>query len=275
MTESSVTGGFAAEAADLARGQAAARRVAFTTRLAASLCGTGALLGIWAWASAGLPDPVLPSPARTGTALVDLARSGELVTQLTRTLGRTLVGSILAVTLGIACGVLCGLSSVADEVVRPVRILLTGLPPVVTVVIAMIWLGPSGPVVVLAVATAMVPQIMLATREATRVVDRDLLEMSRLFRVPLRWRLRHIVVPATAPPVLAAVAVALSNALRLAMMAELLAAPDGSGAGIATARTYLETPTVFAWAVVAVVFALAVDALVLGPVRKKAVAWSL
>lgn len=244
-------------------------------RVAASLCGACALLGIWAWASAGLPDIVLPSPTRTFTAIIDLARSGELVGQLTRTLERTLLGSAIAVTLGIGFGVLCGLSVIADEFVRPARILLTGLPPVVTIVIAMIWLGPSGPVVVAAVATAMIPQIMLATREAVRVVDRDLVEMSKLFRVPLRWRLRHVIVPATAPPVLAAVAVALSNALRLAMMAELLAAPDGSGASIATARTYLETPTVFAWAVVAVLFALTVDALVLGPVRRKAIAWSL
>lgn len=53
-------------------------------------------------------------------------------------------------------------------------------------VIAMIWLGPSSPVVVLTVATAMGPQIMLATRESVRAMDRDLLEMSRLFRVSLR-----------------------------------------------------------------------------------------
>lgn len=247
----------------------------FPVRLAAGLCGAGSLLGIWAWASMGLPDIVLPSPLRTFAAIIDLASSGELVEQLARTLARTLLGSALAVALGIGFGVLCGLSTIADEFVRPARILLTGLPPVVMIVIAMIWLGPSGPVVVLTVATAMGPQIMLATREAVRVVDRDLLEMSRLFRVSLWWRLRHVIIPATAPPVLAAVAVTLSNALRLAMMAELLAAPDGSGASIATARTYLETPTVFAWAVVAVTFALTVDALVLGPVRRKVLAWSL
>jgi NitT/TauT family transport system permease protein len=77
-----------------------------------------------------------------------------------------------------------------------------------------------------------------------------------------------------APPVLAAVAVTLSNALRLAMMAELLAAPDGSGASVATARIYLDTPTVFAWAIVAVAFALVVDWFVLGPVRRRAIAWA-
>ena len=108
----------------------------------------------------------------------------------------------------------------------------------------------------------------------TRGVDRDLLEVGTVFGVPLRWRLRHLVLPATAPPVLAALTATLSNALRLVMMAELLAAPDGSGAGIATARTYLDTPTVFAWAVVAVAFALTVDVVLFGPVRRRAIGWS-
>jgi ABC-type nitrate/sulfonate/bicarbonate transport system permease component len=100
---------------------------------------------------------------------------------------------------------------------------------------------------------------------------RVLLEMSALFRVSMRWRLRHVVLPAVAPPVLASVAVTLSQALRLAMMAELLAAPDGAGAGVAAARSYLDTPTVLAWALIAV-FALVVDGLVLGPVRRRALA---
>lgn len=243
-------------------------------RRGAALLSLVLLLGAWAWAAHGLPAIVLPTPSRTGQALVELARSGELVEQLGRTLWRTVLGSALGIGLGIALGVAAGLSVVVDGLLQPLRVLLAGLPPVVTVVIAMIWLGPSGIIAVLAVVAAMFPHVLVTSREATRTVDRDLLEMSRLFRVPLRWRLRHVVLPAMAPPVLAAVAVTLSNALRLAMMAELLAAPDGSGASVAAARTYLDTPTVFAWAIVAVAFALVVDWLVLGPVRRRAIAWA-
>jgi ABC-type nitrate/sulfonate/bicarbonate transport system permease component len=96
--------------------------------------------------------------------------------------------------------------------------------------------------------------------------------MRALFRVSMRWRLRHVVLPAVAPPVLASVAVTLSQALRSAMMAELLAAPDGAGAGVAAARSYLDSPTVLAWALIAVAFALVVDGLVLGAVRRRALA---
>ncbi|HJC59857.1 MAG TPA: ABC transporter permease subunit [Candidatus Dietzia intestinigallinarum] len=245
-----------------------------SARIVVGLAGLAGLLGVWAAVAAGLPDLALPGPLRTATAVVELGRSGELVEQLGRTLLRTVLGSAFAVVIGVGAGVMCGLSTIIDEAVRPDRVLFAGIPSVVTVVIAMIWLGPGGPVVVIAVATAMFPQTMLAAREATRGVDRDLLEVGTVFGVPLRWRLRHLVLPATAPPVLAALTATLSNALRLVMMEELLAAPDGSGAGIATPRTYLDTPTVFAWAVVAVAFALTVDVVLFGPVRRRAIGWS-
>lgn len=254
-------------------GDAAAGSVSWTRR-GAALVGVTVLVGAWFGVAAGLPPVVLPTPAETGSALVELAVGGELTEQLGRTLWRTAVGSAIGIGLGLVLGVAAGVSAAVDGLLQPLRIFLVGLPPVVTVVLAMIWLGPGGAVVVLAVVAAMFPHVLIASREATRVVDRDLLEMSRSFRVPAFWRLRHVVLPAVAPPVLAAIAVTLSNALRLAMMAELLAAPDGSGAGLATARTYLDTPTVFAWAAVAVTFALVVDWFVLGPVRRRAVAWS-
>lgn len=243
-------------------------------RAVAAVLGAAVLLGTWSWAARGMAPIVLPGPSATGEALWALVRSGELAEQLGRTLVRIAVGGLLGVGIGIALGVAAGLSSVVDGLLQPVRVLLAGLPPVVTVVIAMIWLGPSGTVAVIAVVAAMLPQVLLTSREAVRAVDRDLLEMARSFDVGLGWTLRQVIVPAMAPPVLAAVAVTLSNALRLTMMAELLAAPDGTGASVAAARTYLDTPTVFAWALVAVGFALAVDWLLLGPVRRRALGWA-
>lgn len=69
-----------------------------------ALLGLVLLLGAWAWASRGLPSIVLPTPARTGQALIELARSGELVEQLGRTLWRTALGSTLGIGLGSRSG---------------------------------------------------------------------------------------------------------------------------------------------------------------------------
>ncbi|MET8827649.1 ABC transporter permease subunit [Streptomyces sp. NPDC004610] len=232
-----------------------------------------ALTGVWAWASAGLPEVVLPSPRDTLRELGELASDGTLFTAL----GTTLLRVLLGVSLGVAAGVLAGALSAGSPVVAgmldPARVLLTGVPPVVTVMLAMIWLGPGGTVVVLAVVAVVLPQTLVATQDALRRVDPDLLEMSRGFRVPWHWRVRHVVLPSVVPPVVAAVAVTLAGGLRLGLMAEVLAAPDGVGAAVSQARGYLETAEVFAWAAAAVLFAVAVDALALRPLRRRTSTW--
>lgn len=227
------------------------------------------LLVAWTVAAGRVPPIVLPSPLDTLRALGELLASGELLRELAATLGRATAGAAVAVAGGVAAGVAAAHLPWLDGALTPVRVLLTGLPPVVTVVIAMIWLGPGGLIAVIAVVATMFPALVVAGREAARAVDPELVEMSRSFGVPTRWRVRHVVLPAAAPPVLAAVATGLSGALRLALMSELLAATDGIGAAVATSRAYLDTPTVFAWAAVAVCFAWAVDAAVLGPVRRR------
>ncbi|MFJ7242884.1 ABC transporter permease [Streptomyces olivaceus] len=203
----------------------------------------------------------------------ELAADGTLFTELGTTLLRVLLGAGIGVLAGVVAGAASALSPTAAGALDPPRVLLTGVPPVVVVMMAMIWLGPGGTVVILAVVCVLLPQALVTTEDAVRRIDPGLTEMSRAFRVPWHWRVRHVVLPSVAPPVVAAVAVSLSGGLRLGLMAEVLAASDGVGAAVSTARGYLETAHVFAWAAVAVLFAIAVDTLVLRPVRRRTSAW--
>ncbi|MFE4665835.1 ABC transporter permease [Streptomyces sp. NPDC056716] len=240
--------------------------------LAAGLT-TLVLAGVWVWASEGLPEVVLPSPWATLRVMGELAADGTLFAELGTTLLRVLLGVGIGVAGGVVAGALSASSPVVAGALDPARVLLTGVPPVVVVMMAMIWLGPGGTVVVLAVVAVVLPQTLVATQDAVRRVDPDLLEMSRGFHVPWHWRVRHVVLPSVVPPVVAAVAVTLAGGLRLGLMAEVLAASDGVGAAVAQARGYLETAEVFAWAGAAVLFAIAVDALVLRPLRCRTSAW--
>ncbi|MBV7246353.1 ABC transporter permease [Streptomyces sp. MW-W600-10] len=263
-----------APAADDRPDRPADRSGALRPRRAAAAGATVVLLtGAWWWSADGLPAVVLPSPADTVRAIGALAADGTLFTDLGTTLTRVVLGTVTGVLLGVVIGALTTLSPVVSDAFAPVRVLLTGMPPVVVVMMLMIWLGPGTATVVLTVITVVLPQTLVATHDAVRGVDPELREMSRSFGVPLAWRVRHVILPAAAPPVVAATAVTLSGGLRLGLMAEVLAADSGIGASVATARGYLETATVFAWAVVAIAFAALIDLLVLRPVRKRSSAW--
>ncbi|MFD7551058.1 ABC transporter permease [Streptomyces sp. NPDC059816] len=237
------------------------------------LTGTVALVALWHLWAARHPAVLVPSPAETTQALQRLTASGLLPTEIARSLGRTLLGSALALLIGTLWGLIGGTSALADGLSRPLRAVLLGIPPIVPVVMGMVWWGGGGEVPVFVATLVSVPVVAVAVAEAVRSLDADLLEMATAFRVPLLHRLRHLVLPALTAPLLASVALVTTTSLRTTIMSELLAAPDGVGAQIATARTNLATDEVFAWATVAVAVALLTEHLLVGPLRRRAHRW--
>jgi NitT/TauT family transport system permease protein len=234
------------------------------------LTGTAVLLAAWHVWSLRHPAVLVPSPAETLRAAADLAERGLLLGEVARSLGRTLLGSVLALLIGVAWGLTGGTSALADQLARPLRAVLLGVPPIIPVVMGMVWWGGGGAVPVFVATLVSVPVVAVTVAEAVRALDPELAEMAAAFRVPLAHRLRHLVLPALSAPLLASVALVTTTSLRTVIMAELLAAPDGVGAQIATARTNLATDEVFAWAAVAVAVALLAEHLLVGPLRRRA-----
>src|SRR5690606_6832727 len=98
--------------------------------------------------------------------------------------------------------------------------------------------------------------------------DPHLKELGAGLRLSRTRRLVFVIGPAVAPPIVGATGAVASGAVRVAVMAELLSAPDGVGAAIARARTLLQTPELFAWAVTIIAAALVVDVAIRVLVRR-------
>lgn len=238
-----------------------------------TVTGIGLLVGVWALVAQRHPELILPSPAQTWSALVGLVVDGEVLGELARTLGRAAVGIGLAMAVGAVWGTVNGRSSWAAAISRPALATLLALPPVVVVAVGLVWLGPGAAVTRMVIAIVALPLIVVAVQEAIANLDGDLLEMAAAFDMPRRRILRHIVVPGIASPVTAVLSVAVGQALRVAVMAELLASSDGIGAEIALARTNLETADLFAWAAVMVTVVILVEVVVLRPLTARATRW--
>lgn len=216
----------------------------------------------WTAVAADRPTVLVPGPIETLARLIELAE-GPLWTELWRTIWRSLWGSTAAVACGVALGLGTGSSPAAAALTRPLRAILTGIPPIITVVLVSLWVGLDGDGAPWVVALATVPLVWLATAEAVRAIDPDLIQMSAGLHVSWWWRLTRLTLPAISAPVVAAAAYVAGTSIRLTIMAELLSGSDGVGARIARARTTLDTPEVFAWALVAVGLALVLEVVTL------------
>ena len=93
-------------------------------------------------------------------------------------------------------------------------------------------------------------------------MDRGLLEVAELYRFPMWRRLTRLYVPSVLPYFMAACKSSLGLAWKAGIAAEILATPDHSiGKELYFSKTYLETPTLFAWTLVVIVLSLFIEKL--------------
>lgn len=231
------------------------------------------LVGVWALASQRQPELILPSPTQTWDAFTELVADGKLFGELAHTLGQAMIGVGLAFGIGTLWGGIAGRFRWFSNFMRPLLSMLMALPPVILVALGIVWFGPGGAVTRLVVTLVALPLIVIAVTEAVRAIDTELLEMAHSFELS-RWKvIRHVIAPAIASPVLAATSVTVGQALRVAVMAELLSATTGVGGQVRLAQTNLDTAALFAWAITLVVVVMLLETLIVKPITARLLRW--
>ena len=242
------------------------RSAAFRWRLAGCLC----FLGAWQWASVHAGSLALASPVETWRALMDMAAHPAFWTQgLLPTLGRVLSGFGLWPVVGGALGWAAGICPAAGFMLLPFRWVLSSVPGVVLVILAMLWCGVGSAMIILIVALTSIPTIYMALQEGLRAVDPALCEMARAYKISLRKRFTELYLPAVAAPLVSACVVALGGGMRVAILGETLGASQGLGYMLALARADLDTPKLYAVALVSMLLVSVIEATFLRCLRKK------
>ena len=114
------------------------------------------------------------------------------------------------------------------------------------------WFGFNGRPCVFIVATATIPTVVINLCHGVRSVDRDLLEMARLYRFS-RWKtLRHTTLPSIRPYFRSALEIVIGGGWKLAVMGEVLTTSSGIGGAITTARLNIESDAIIAWSILLV-----------------------
>lgn len=155
---------------------------------------------------------------------------------------------------------------------RPLIVAVRSVPVIAVILLALIWL-PVDAVPVFVSLLVSFPLLYQGVFDGLRSVDPDLIDMGRLFHVPVLRRILHIHIPGSLPVVLSALTSAVGMSWKAVIAAEVLSQPlFGIGTGLQVAKLYLETSEVIAWTVIAVVLAAVGDMLV-WTVDKRVNAW--
>lgn len=229
-----------------------------------SLCQKLLVLLFWilVWAAAGMAvgqELLIPSPGIVFSRLLVLLGTKAFYISILASMGRIMSGFLLAVLLGTLLAVLTETIPFFKHLFAPLVGMIKATPVASFIILALVWLSSEG--VVTFVALLMVlPLVWGNLSQGIRATDRQLLEMSRMFRFS-RWKVvRYIYIPSVMPHFVSAVTTGIGFAWKSGIAAEVLGTPNGSvGQALYNAKIYLETPDLFAWTLVVILLSLIIE----------------
>ncbi|MCR4394887.1 MAG: ABC transporter permease [Dehalococcoidales bacterium] len=245
----------------------------FNHRVFFIVSGLLATILVWQILSMIFPRIIIASPASTFVSLVNLATNGSLWRQLGYSLVRLLIGLGIGSLAGIALGVIAGLNRRIQLFLEPMRWVAMTVPAIIITVLALLWFGIGSAPVIFMTAVITVPITYVNTLEGMLAIDARIIEMSAVYRIPAGMRLREIYLPGIGSAIMAGLTLASGVGVRALILAEFMGARNGVGHSLFIAWTFLDTPALFAWILVAFGLLGLVEFGVLRPVRDYLTRW--
>lgn len=216
------------------------------TPLVWQVCTIAILLALWQWAALNRPAPHLPQLQNIAAGYIRLWHGDLLFSAIIPSLSRLAIGFFIAVAGGCVLGLMLGYLKGLDPWMRPVLEYLRFIPAVAILPAALLLFGPTDTMRIFVIAFGSVFPVLLAAIDGARRVEPLLLDVARVERLTLPERLFRVVLPAAMPSIFAGVRIALSIALVMMVISELIAADNGLGFYILRNQRLFQTANVYA-----------------------------
>lgn len=223
------------------------------------------MLAAWQIAYACIKnDYVLPGIADTFAEFFALFGDGEFWAALGNTVIRTLCAFFISFALAALFAALSALIKPFRAMFACLISVLRTLPTMAVTLMLLIW---TSPLVAPAVVTALVLFPMIYSQFAAAIdgVDKNLIEMADVYRLPPSVKLKKIILPAVAPEILSQAGSTFSLGLKVMVSAEVLSYTLSSFGGLMQqARLYSEMPRFAALTLMCILIGLMTELLSLG-----------
>jgi len=207
-----------------------------------------ALVAVWEMiCRLGLVDPLLlPPPSAVVTRGAWLLARGGLVADLAASAWRVLAGfacaALLALPLGIALGLWPALNGLTGSLIS----LLRPLSPPAWIPLAILWFGIGDAPAIFIIFVGTFFTLLVGTAAAARSVDAELVKSALTLGASRLQALRHVVLPALVPSLLAQMRIGLGLAWMCVIASEMVAVHRGLGFRMMEARNLFRTVDVLA-----------------------------
>jgi NitT/TauT family transport system permease protein len=198
---------------------------------------TGIAAALAAWQVAIMLRPsLIPGPIAVAAGIGELAVRGLLVKYVVASLFRVTWGYLAALVIAIPLGLMLGMVRIGEMAMNPILQILRPISPLAWIPIAILWFGVGDISAIFLIFLASLLPLTVATMNAVHNIDPVQLAAARNFGIPLRARMRDVLIPAILPQLIVAMRIALGVAWLVVVAAEMIAVNSGLGFLIVDAR---------------------------------------
>ncbi len=224
------------------------RNLAMSTVFSPRVIAIVTILVVWQILAVRMNTRVLPTPMKVMTTTWGILASGVFFTQLAASMVRILAGFSVTVIVGTTVGVLMGSRRSWETFFQDIVVLGLALPGLIYALLSVMFFGLSLAAPLLAILGTSYPFFAVNVREGVKVLDKDLLDMGRVYHVG-RWRvIREVILPSLLPFFLAAIRVSFAVAWKVNTLVEVFGATNGVGYMIRGSFDAFAVHGILAWA---------------------------
>lgn len=228
---------------------------------------------VWQLITASVSHPYFPTPLRIAQAAGQACfGDGAFGSDVLPSLGRLLLSWLIAVVVGVPIGLALGRLPVLTDYVSTLFFFFRSVPATLLVPAFLVIFGIGTQAELATILFGTLWPILLNTIDGARSLDEVKIETSRAFRIRgPRWVL-GVLLPAAAPKIFAGLRLALSIAIILMVVSELMGSTSGIGFRLTDALGLSLLPQAWAWIVLVSLLGYALNFL-LSLVERRVLAW--
>lgn len=214
-------------------------------------------IAIWYIGSLIIDLPLLfPAPDTVFSRLGELLLTESFYKIALSSFVRILFGIIFAVTVGSLLAFVSAVFKPFYDFLTPLIVVIKSTPVVAFVFLVNMIIG-NGNTVIFICFLMVFPIVYSNVYQGIKSTDKDLLEMCKVYRIPLGKRITGLYLPSIAPYFASSLLSSIGLAWKAGVAAEILCTPTISiGYEIFNAKTYIEFVDLFAWVITVVVLSL-------------------
>lgn len=204
---------------------------------------------------------LFPSPLAVAKALGELAITADFWITAGYSLIRVIGGILISLVIGSLLAVLTERTRWLKALLSPLLGVIKATPVASFIILALLWLNRNT-LPLFITSLIVIPIVWSNVSEGIRSVDKSLVEVTRVYRFTPWQKVTRLFVPSVAPYFMAACRSSLGMAWKAGISAEVLSTPEKAiGTELYFSRTYLETPSLFAWTLVVIVMSVIIEKL--------------